>query len=121
MPLLADPRPQLLRLAEFFVGSPPIGHAQHFRQVPFHHADAIRHRLRCARGRVFIGEYGLDTGNGTSHDPGKEVFPNLSSYIENDEIRLPVAATYPLEQIAQAQEDSSKKGHAGKIVLIPPQ
>ncbi|WP_282607227.1 alcohol dehydrogenase family protein [Pelagibius sp. Alg239-R121] len=49
-----------------------------------------------------------------------EVFANLISYIERGEIRPLVAKTYPLAEIAQAQEDFLAKKHTGKLVLIPP-
>lgn len=48
------------------------------------------------------------------------VFPNLVSYIENNEIRPLLAGTYPLRDIADAQRAFQEKHHAGKIVLIPP-
>lgn len=47
------------------------------------------------------------------------VFPNLVSYIEADEIRPIIAATYPMERIADAQRAFGKKDHIGKIVLVP--
>ena len=50
----------------------------------------------------------------------ESVFPNLISYVEAGEIRPLVSATYPLEQIAEAQRAFSEKDHAGKIVLLPP-
>jgi NADPH:quinone reductase-like Zn-dependent oxidoreductase len=50
-----------------------------------------------------------------------EVFANLVSYIEAGEIRPVVAKTYPLRDIAQAQEDFLAKRHTGKMVLIPPE
>ena len=50
-----------------------------------------------------------------------EVFPNLISYIERGEIRPVLAATYPLSQIARAQEDFLAKKHTGKLVLLPPE
>ena len=49
-----------------------------------------------------------------------EVFANLISYIEAGEIRPVVAKTYPLRDIARAQEDFLAKTHTGKLVLIPP-
>lgn len=49
-----------------------------------------------------------------------EVFANLISYIEAGEIRPVVAKTYPLRDIAQAQDDFLAKKHTGKLVLIPP-
>ncbi|MEO9875211.1 MAG: alcohol dehydrogenase family protein [Anderseniella sp.] len=49
-----------------------------------------------------------------------EVFANLINYIEAGEIHPVVAKTYPLRNIAQAQEDFLAKKHTGKLVLIPP-
>jgi NADPH:quinone reductase-like Zn-dependent oxidoreductase len=48
------------------------------------------------------------------------VFPNLISYIEKGEIQPLVAKTFPLEKIAEAQEEFTQKKHVGKFVLIPP-
>jgi NADPH:quinone reductase-like Zn-dependent oxidoreductase len=48
------------------------------------------------------------------------IFPNLISYIEAGEIRPILAATYPLADIARAQEDFLAKKHTGKLVLLPP-
>lgn len=49
------------------------------------------------------------------------VFENLISYIEAGEIHPHIAKTYPLSDIARAQEDFLSKKHTGKLVLIPPQ
>jgi NADPH:quinone reductase-like Zn-dependent oxidoreductase len=48
------------------------------------------------------------------------VFPDLVSCIEKGEIRPLLAATYPLDRIADAQRAFQEKRHTGKIVLIPP-
>ncbi len=48
------------------------------------------------------------------------VFPNLVRYIEADEIIPLVAKTFPLQDIAQAQQEFLKKTHFGNFVLIPP-
>ena len=48
------------------------------------------------------------------------VFDNLVHYIEANRIRPFVARTYPLAEIAQAQEDFIAKKYAGKLVLVPP-
>ena len=48
------------------------------------------------------------------------VFPNLVGYIERGEIRPLVAATFPLERIADAQREFMLKQHVGKFVLVPP-
>ena len=50
-----------------------------------------------------------------------EVFANLISYIEAGEIRPLVARTYPLSEIATAQEDFLSKKHTGKLVLMIPE
>jgi len=47
------------------------------------------------------------------------VFPNLISYIENNEIRPLVAGKYPLRQIVEAQKQFMEKDHFGNFVLIP--
>ncbi|MDA8371213.1 MAG: alcohol dehydrogenase family protein [Nocardiopsaceae bacterium] len=49
-----------------------------------------------------------------------DVFANLIGYIERDEIHPLVSKTYPLADIARAQQDFLSKKHAGKLVLIPP-
>ena len=48
------------------------------------------------------------------------VFPNLIRYIEAGDIRPLVAKTYPLEDIALAQQEFLKKSHFGNFVLVPP-
>jgi len=48
------------------------------------------------------------------------VFPSLIGYIERGEIKPLVAATFPLERIADAQREFLEKRHVGKFVLIPP-
>ncbi|WRH26563.1 zinc-binding dehydrogenase [Arthrobacter sp. JZ12] len=49
-----------------------------------------------------------------------EVFENLVPYIEANEIHPVVSRTYPLADIAVAQEDFLSKKHTGKLVLLPP-
>lgn len=49
-----------------------------------------------------------------------EVFENLISHVERGEVRPVVSRTYPLAEIAQAQEDFLAKKHLGKLVLFPP-
>ena len=48
-----------------------------------------------------------------------EVMPNLINYIEQGEIKPALAATYPLEQLHEAQEAFITKQHTGNIVVIP--
>ena len=49
------------------------------------------------------------------------VFPNLIRYIEAGEIRPLLAATWPLGEIAAAQEAFAKKDFVGDFVLILPE
>ncbi|MEM1075082.1 MAG: alcohol dehydrogenase family protein [Pseudomonadota bacterium] len=48
------------------------------------------------------------------------VFGDLISYIERGEIRPLLAKTFPLKDIAQAQQEFMEKTHFGNFVLIPP-
>ncbi len=50
----------------------------------------------------------------------KPVFPTLISYIDRGEIRPILAKTFPLDDIAQAQEEFLEKKHFGNFVLKPP-
>ena len=47
------------------------------------------------------------------------VFPNLVGYIERGEIRPLLAGSFPLQEIAAAQEQFMQKKHFGNFVLIP--
>jgi NADPH:quinone reductase-like Zn-dependent oxidoreductase len=51
----------------------------------------------------------------------REVFPNLVSYLEREEIRPLVAMTFPLCEIVAAQREFLSKRHLGKIVLRTPE
>ncbi len=55
----------------------------------------------------------------TYQAPG--VFADLVGYVERDEIKPVVAATFPLEEIVAAQEAFLSKEHVGKIVLLHPE
>jgi NADPH:quinone reductase-like Zn-dependent oxidoreductase len=49
-----------------------------------------------------------------------DVFERLVELIENGRLHPIVSRTYPLDQIATAQEDFLGKQHTGKLVLVPP-
>lgn len=48
------------------------------------------------------------------------VFPDLVSYIERGEIKPLLAKTFPLADIAAAQQEFMRKEHVGNFVLLPP-
>ncbi|WP_282158331.1 alcohol dehydrogenase family protein [Shimia thalassica] len=48
-----------------------------------------------------------------------EAMPNLIRYIENGEIKPALAATYPLDQLREAQAAFIAKKHTGNIVVTP--
>ncbi|MGR3493500.1 MAG: alcohol dehydrogenase family protein [Shimia sp.] len=48
-----------------------------------------------------------------------EVMPNLVRYIERGEIAPVLAATYPLEDLREAQAAFIAKAHTGNIVVVP--
>jgi NADPH:quinone reductase-like Zn-dependent oxidoreductase len=47
------------------------------------------------------------------------VFPDLIGYIERGEIKPLLAATYPLQDMALAQQSFLQKQHTGNLVLLP--
>ncbi|WP_231738215.1 zinc-binding dehydrogenase [Kocuria rosea] len=51
----------------------------------------------------------------------EQVFPDLISYIEREEIRPLLAKVFPLDRIATAQQEFLEKTHVGNFVLVPPQ
>lgn len=55
---------------------------------------------------------------GSTYQP-PEVFSNLIGYIERDEVRPVVAATWPLRDIGAAQQQFLAKEFVGKIVVVP--
>lgn len=58
------------------------------------------------------------TLTGSTNQP-RVVFENLVRYIEAGEVKPLVSNTYPLRDIAQAQQDFLDKTYPGKLVLIP--
>ena len=43
----------------------------------------------------------------------------MAGYIADGRIELPIAATYPLDQVQQAFTELEKRHTRGKIVLVP--
>ena len=66
--------------------------------------------------RIYLRDITL---HGCTFQP-PEVFGALVEMINAGRVRPLIAATYPLQDIAQAQEDFQSKAYSGKLVLIPP-
>lgn len=60
------------------------------------------------------------TIHGCTHQP-PEVFGRLVGLIDRGRIRPLISQTYPLSEIARAQEDFLSKAYPGKLILIPPE
>lgn len=60
------------------------------------------------------------TIHGCTYQP-PEVFQRLADLMNSGDIRPLISRTYPLTDIARAQEDFMSKTLPGKLVLIPPQ
>jgi NADPH:quinone reductase-like Zn-dependent oxidoreductase len=56
-------------------------------------------------------------GSGTASTP--EVLTEMAGLVASGAIEVPVAATYPLDQVAEAFELLEQRHTRGKIVLIP--
>ncbi|WP_405588841.1 NADP-dependent oxidoreductase [Streptomyces sp. NBC_01190] len=61
---------------------------------------------------------------GTKHEGSmdastKEVLTEMADLIASGEIEIPIAATYPLDQVAEAFRELERRHTRGKIVLIP--
>ncbi len=56
---------------------------------------------------------------GCTYQP-RHVFENLIRYIEQGELRPLLSKSYPLHEIAGAQQDFMAKKFVGKLVLVPP-
>jgi NADPH2:quinone reductase len=56
-------------------------------------------------------------GSGTASTP--EVLTEMADLVASGAIEIPIAATYPLDQVADAFEQLERRHTRGKIVLIP--
>jgi NADPH:quinone reductase-like Zn-dependent oxidoreductase len=56
-------------------------------------------------------------GSGTASTP--EVLTEMADRVASGAIEVPIAATYPLEQVAEAFDQLERRHTRGKIVLIP--
>jgi NADPH:quinone reductase-like Zn-dependent oxidoreductase len=65
-----------------------------------------------------IEKYGIKAdGNAAGARP--EVFAELATQLVKGELELPIAATYPLDQVRAAYDELERRHTRGKIVLVP--
>ena len=60
------------------------------------------------------------TIHGATYQP-PEVFAALIAMVNDGTVRPLISGTYPMHDIARAQEDFQSKRFAGKLVLLPPE
>jgi NADPH:quinone reductase-like Zn-dependent oxidoreductase len=58
-----------------------------------------------------------DDGSGTASTP--EVLTEMAELVASGAIEVPIAATYPLDRVADAFDQLALRHTRGKIVLIP--
>jgi NADPH2:quinone reductase len=63
-------------------------------------------------------EYGTKA-EGSSDASTTEVLAEMTDLVASGQIEIPIAATYPLDQVRQAYAELEKRHTQGKIVLIP--
>ncbi len=66
---------------------------------------------------IYLNDLTIFGSTYTPHD----VFAELVAMVSAGKIRPTISKTYPLRNIAEAQEDFSTKTFPGKLVLIPPE
>ena len=75
-------------------------------------------RIETIISREKAEEVGAKTdGSGTASTP--EVLAEMAGLVASGAIEVPIAATFPLEQVAEAFEQLEERHTRGKIVLIP--
>ena len=57
--------------------------------------------------------------DGNAAGARQEVFAELAAQLAKGELELPIAATYPLDQVRAAYDDLERRHTRGKIVLVP--
>ena len=76
------------------------------------------HRIDTIADFPAIEKYGVKAdGNAVGARP--EVFAELATQLVKGELELPIAATYPLDQVRAAYEELERRHTRGKIVLLP--
>jgi NADPH:quinone reductase-like Zn-dependent oxidoreductase len=65
-----------------------------------------------------VAKYGIK-GEGSAAGSSAETLRSLAELIAKGELEVPIAATYPLDQVREAYEELAAGHTRGKIVLIP--
>jgi NADPH:quinone reductase-like Zn-dependent oxidoreductase len=65
-----------------------------------------------------VGKYGVK-GDGSAVGASAEVLAELAGLIASGDLEIPIAATYPLDQVREAYQRLAQGHLLGKIVLIP--
>jgi NADPH2:quinone reductase len=77
-----------------------------------------RDRIETIIAYAAAGEYGTQAA-GSSDASTTEVLAEMTGLVASGQIEIPIAATYPLDQVQQAFTELEQRHTRGKIVLIP--
>jgi NADPH:quinone reductase len=82
------------------------------------HLGISRERIETITAFEKAQELGVKAdGSGTAST--SDVLTEMADHVASGEIEIPVAATYPLDRVADAFEELERRHTRGKIVLIP--
>lgn len=65
-----------------------------------------------------VSKYGVKL-EGSAYAANAQVLSELAALIDKGELEIPIAKTYPLENVREAYQDLAQRHTLGKIVLIP--
>jgi NADPH:quinone reductase-like Zn-dependent oxidoreductase len=77
-----------------------------------------RSRINTIADFAAIGTYGVK-GEGNGDAATAEVVAELASLVSRGELEVPIAATFPLDEVRAAYEQVERRHTRGKIVLVP--
>jgi NADPH2:quinone reductase len=77
-----------------------------------------RNRINTIAAATAAQQYGVKT-DGNAKGSSAEVLGEITDLVAAGRIRVPIAATYPLDQVRAAYQELEQRHTHGKIVLVP--
>ncbi len=75
-------------------------------------------RINTIAAATAAEQYGVKT-DGNAEGSSADVLAEITELVETGQIKVPIAATYPLDQVHAAYQELEQRHTHGKIVLIP--